>query len=552
MSIPKEPRQMMINMMYLVLTALLALNVSAEILNAFHTVNQGIINSNVSVDNKNAITMKSFAGAMDKDAAKTKPWMDKANTVESEAEKMNKEIDAIKDEIVEQTGGWKDEAGNKGTGSWSPEKGRLEDEKNLDVSTRLMVEEKKGYELQDKLLALRNKYLSLIDDPATKKTIEAQMPLNIPAKDAMFKNSEGQQKDWVDLNFHMVPTIACVTLLNKYKNDVKNSEAMLMDYFLAQINAKDFKFDKLTARVIAPTSYVMSGQEYKSDIFVAAFNSTSNPEVIIGPLNANAKRDPSTNEFIETNVNPVSGGKTIDVKGGMGRYAVVAGGEGEQTYTGAVKIAGPTGDIYYPFEAKYTSAKGSAVISSDNLNIIYAGVPNPFTVSVPGFPADKVVATATGGSFSGSKGKYTASMPASMIGKEITINVSVQQDGATKQIGSQVYKVKRIPDPVAKVAGRFEGDINSGEAKAAPGVNATLQDFYFAGVTFTVSSYDFIYIAKRQDPYLKQVGGWQFSGDVKTKLAAAKPGDQVIIRNIKAKGPDGTVRSLNPVTLTLK
>ena len=136
---------MMINMMYLVLTALLALNVSAEILNAFHVVNQGIINSNKSVDNKNDITMRSFDGAMTKDAAKTKPWLDKATIVQTEAEKMNKELDAIKDEIVEATGGSKDANGVKQTGTWTPDKGTLDDEKNLDVSTRLMLDEKKGY-----------------------------------------------------------------------------------------------------------------------------------------------------------------------------------------------------------------------------------------------------------------------------------------------------------------------------------------------------------------------------------------------------------------------
>lgn len=543
---------MMINMMYLVLTALLALNVSAEILNAFHVVNQGIMNSNTSVDKKNSKTMELFAGAMGKDAAKTKPWMDKASLVQTEADKIVKDLDALKDEMVSQTGGWKDEAGNPGNGSWSPEKGKLSDEKNLDVSTRLMVEEKKGYELQDKLLGLRTKILSTIEDPGMKKTFDAQLPLNIPTKDAKFKNAEGEEKDWVNMNFHMVPTIACITLINKYKNDIKNTESLMMDYFLSQINAKDFKFDKLTARVIAPTSYVMAGQEYKADIFVAAFNSTADPKVIVGPLNGNAKKDAGTGEYIETKENPVSGGREIDVKGGMGRYATVAGGEGEQTYTGAVAVEGPEGTIYYPFEAKYTSAKGSAVISSDNLNIIYAGIPNPFTVSVPGFPADKVVATASGGSFSGSRGKYTASMPSSMIGQKVKINVSVNDNGATKGIGSQEFVVKRIPDPVAKVAGRTEGEISNGEIKAAPGVNATLQDFYFQGVTFTVTSYDVIYIPKRQDPYIKSNGGWQFNQEVKAKLATAKPGDQLIMKNIKAKGPDGTTRSLSPVALTIK
>ena len=280
MGIPKEPRQMMINMMYLVLTALLALNVSAEILNAFHVVNEGIINSNTSVDNKNAKAMDAFQSSMEKDATKTKPWLDKANTVKDESEKIIKVLSEITDEIVKQTGGWADEAGNHFDTGWSSEKGHLSDEKNLDVSTRLMVDEKKGYDLQEKLLGLREKLIGLIDDPAKKKELEIQLPLNVPPKDQMFKNAEGQQKDWVNMNFHMIPTIAAITLLNKFQNDIKNSEAMMIDYFLQQINAKDFKFDKLTARVIAPTSYVMQGQKYSADIFVAAFNSTQNPEVV--------------------------------------------------------------------------------------------------------------------------------------------------------------------------------------------------------------------------------------------------------------------------------
>jgi hypothetical protein len=551
MSIPKEPRQMMINMMYLVLTALLALNVSAEILNAFHVVNEGIVNSNISVDNKNAKAMEAFQSSMEKDAAKTKPWMDKANAIKDESEKIIKEIDEITDEIVKQTGGWTDEAGNHFDTGWSSEKGHLADEKNLDVSTRLMVEEKKGYELQDKLIELRKKIIDMIEDPVKKKEIEAQLPLNVPPKDQMFKNAEGQSKDWVNMNFHMIPTIAAITLLNKFKNDIKNSESMMIDYFLQQINAKDFKFDKLTARVIAPTSYVMQGQKYTADIFVAAFNSTQNPEVIIGPLNANAKKDPDGG-FLETKENPVNGGKTIEVKGGMGKYEVAASGEGEQKYSGAVKVVGPDGTpTYYPFEAAYTSAKGSAVVSSDNLNIIYAGVPNPFSVSVPGFSADKVTATANVGSFTGSKGKYVANMAATDIGKKVTITVTVDDQGTKKTIGSSEFLIKRIPDPQAVVAGKFEGSIKTGELKSTPGVIAQLKDFYFQGVTFNITSFEFIFIAKRQDPWIAANTGMKWSPEILSKIQGAKPGDQIIIRSIKAKGPDGQTRSLNPISLTI-
>jgi hypothetical protein len=103
----------------------------------------------------------------------------------------------------------------------------------------------------------------------------------------------------------------------------------------------------------------------------------------------------------------------VDVVNGMGKYSKGTGGEGLQKYAGAVMIQGPDGKPrYYPFESEYQTAKGSAVVSSDNLNIIYAGIPNPFSVSVPGFPADKVSASASGGTFSkAGNGKFTAEMP---------------------------------------------------------------------------------------------------------------------------------------------
>ena len=113
------------------------------------------------------------------------------------------------------------------------------------------------------------------------------------------------------------------------------------------------------------------------------------------------------------------------------------------------------------------------------------------------------------------------------------------------------FVVKRIPDPVAIVAGKTEGKIKTGELKASPGVIAQLKDFYFQGVNFQVTSYDFIFIAKRQDPYIKSNSGMAWSGDILAKIQGAKPGDQIIIRNIKAKGPDGTTRSLSPISLEI-
>ncbi len=549
MSIPKEPRQMMINMMYLVLTALLALNVSAEVLNAFHVVNDGISNSNNAVDSKNSQTMAAFQDQLSKDKEKTQKWYDKAQETESLIAKLNKQIDEYMNLLVEKSGGWIDHKGVKHKTDWKPELGELEDDKNLEVGTHFMIEEKRAENLRKLIETTREKLLSLIDEPDMKKEFTAQLPLRI---DPPKTNSEGKISSWEDANFHMVPTIACLTLLNKFKNDAKNSESQLLDYFFKKIYAKSIKVDQMEAKVIAQSSYVIAGQQYKADIFVAAYSTSITPTVYVGALNSNAVKD-ETGDYVPTKVNPVTGGSTIDVINGMGKYTVAASGEGEKKYAGAVMVPDAEGvPTYYPFEASYTTAKASAVVSSDNLNIIYAGIPNPFSVSVPGFSGNKVTASATGGSFTGSNGKYVANMPAAMIGKEVKINIIVDDNGQKRSIGDgQEFKVKRIPDPVAIVAGKVEGKIRTGELKASPGVIAQLKDFYFQGVTFQVTSYDFVFIAKRQDPYLKSASGWQFTSDIQSKIQGSKPGDQVIIRNIKAKGPDGSTRSLPPISLEI-
>ena len=549
MSIPKEPRQMMINMMYLVLTALLAMNVSAEILNAFHVVNQGINNSNISVNSKNDKAMKIFADQLEIQKEKAKPFYDKAAQAKKYTDDLCVMINGIMDEIVEGSGGWIDKNEQKQMKGWKPELGHLSDDKNLDVSTRLMLEEgKKADILKKAILDTRAKLLALIDDPAAKKNFEEQMPLSILDN---IKGQEGETKTWEDANFHMVPTIACLTLLNKFQNDAKNSEAQVIDYLLSRINATDFKVDRMTAKVIAPSSYIMSGQEYKADIFVAAYNSTSNPTILIGPLNSNAVKDGDS--YKETKVNPVNGaGNKLEIESGMGKYKAMASGEGEQKYSGAVMITGPDGvPVYYPFEAAYTTAKGSCVIAPDNLNLIYAGIPNPFSISVPGFSADKLTASASSGSFTGSKGKYIANMPTSLVNSKVKITVTVKDQDKTTQVGASEFVVKRIPDPVAQINGKSEGEMKTGEIKAAPGIGAVLKDFYFQGVQFDVVSYECVYIAKRQDPKIATMTGAKFSGQVADFLKGCKPGDQLIFRKIRAKGPDGTTRSINSIPIEI-
>ena len=219
-------------------------------------------------------------------------------------------------------------------------------------------------------------------------------------------------------------------------------------------------------------------------------------------------------------------------------------------------ITGPDGTpTYYPFEAEYLVAKGAAVVSSDNLNLIYAGIPNPFSVSVPGFPADKVTASSSAGSFvKKGAGKFEANMDGSLIGKKVNINVSVQLDNkGSRLIGSPEFVVKRIPDPIAAINGTItEGDVTTGLIKTVPGIGAVLKDFYFQGVRFDVTSFECVFIPKRQDPKIIPNQGAKFNSQLQQLLQGAKPGDQIIFRKIRAIGPDKTSRSLNSIPLAVK
>jgi gliding motility-associated protein GldM len=185
------------------------------------------------------------------------------------------------------------------------EKGELFDDRNLEVSTNLMINKGKGDELKANINKLRQDLLNLVDDPGKKQLLEAQIPLI--ASDPTEK-SGSVLKTWAEMNFDMVPTIAAITLLNKYQNDIRNSEGLIVDYLYNQIRAKIVSVDKIVAKVIAPSSYIMSGQEYKADIFVAAYSSTVNPEVYVGSLDySKAKKDDDGN-FLELTENPVNGG----------------------------------------------------------------------------------------------------------------------------------------------------------------------------------------------------------------------------------------------------
>ena len=536
MSIPKEPRQQMINIMYLVLTALLALNVSSEVLSAFKLVTEGIENTNITIDKKNTSIYDAFKKQMNDDPKKTKQYNDLATLARQYSTELNNYIATTRTELIELGGGYTD--------GEVPELKRKDD---IDVPTRYFIEEGKGKEMKDRFLEYREKFLDLLDqvDPSgtQRAAFEQSIPLNaldVPAK-------KGQEKKlWEVFNFYHVPLIATNTILVKFQNDVKSTESAIIEYLIKQIGASDFKVDKLAAKIIAPSSYIQQGQPYSADIFVAAYSSTQSPEVYIGAFNNKVKFDKSTGEYKQIDGGSVplaSGYQKVKIADGMGKYSLTPNSVGEKKYSGVVKVKNPKGGgfSYFPFSSNYSVAASSVVVSPDKMNVFYIGVANPVSISVPGFKASSVSATITDGTLVKAASGYVVNVK--KPGKAY-VQVNAKDETGKTVVSKKIeFRVKRIPDPQPTLGGVLTGGkVERSKLAAQSGVIALLKNFDFEA-KFKIVSYDFVY-SRRGEVFTKRGKGPLLNQEMKNLLKKARSGDYVFFDNIKVKGPDGASRKL--------
>ena len=376
----------MINMMYLVLTALLALNVSKEIINAFVTVNESLVVSRDNIDNKNKITYTKFEVALKNDSIKYGKAYASAMEIKKGAADLSKYIEDLKTQLVSESEG-------VSKGEPVPELREMGKKDNYDIPTYIMCGDKndgvgfKATELKKKMNDFKATMLKYIDD-RSKADFQARLDKALDTKDPEAKIVEDGKRTWEMHKFYHNPVVATVALLTKFQGDVKNSESQVTDHILSQIDANIVKFDVLAPRVIAESNYVLIGQEYKADVFLAASSSTLAPDVFVG-----AKYDSSAKKCTGCE------GKALEVDaGGIAKYAAHPGSEGEQKWGGVIRLKKPDNTYdYYPFETKFVSAKPAGVVSADKMNVLYIGVDNPMSISVPGVSNDKVKTVVNGG-----------------------------------------------------------------------------------------------------------------------------------------------------------
>jgi gliding motility-associated protein GldM len=247
MSLPKEPRQKMINIMYLVLTALLALNVSSEILNAFKTVRRSLENTNTTVSGSTATILKSLEDKTREAETKERAdvWYPKALKVQSTSKALYDYLEGLKGKILTLAGGSLSD----------PTKTFKED--NLDIVTRLMVKEGEGKKLKT-MLENYTKDIKAIDQLEFDSAFKAPFVdvANPPGRD-------GKTKEWDIAYFHMVPTVAGLTILSKFQNDIRTAENKVIAYCHQKVGEVKVIFDAY-AHNWPSSGYLMPGQELRS------------------------------------------------------------------------------------------------------------------------------------------------------------------------------------------------------------------------------------------------------------------------------------------------
>ncbi len=498
----QTPRQRMINILYLVLLGLIALEAPANLLDAFKKIGDSLAISKKNAQSGIENNYTAFDKKLKDEPGRAKPILDSAKKASAAADELDKYVEDLKGTLIQRTGGMND--------TKTDYTGR----ENVDEGNRLMIESGKGKELKDKINETKAKLLSLLR-PNERNSVSLALDAEDPPSG----------KSWEQAYFgDGVPMGAEMTTFIKIQSDIKNDEAQIQKKILGRMEQAVVTLDQFAAVAVAPSSYVIAGTPYTAQIFLTAYDSHASPDITID-------------------------GGHIQTSGGKGTYTVNTSKEGIFKYKGNIQVKGTDGKIKnYPLpEQTYQVAKPSAVVSPDKMNVLYIGVENPLSVSAPGVPLDKLRVSMSSGSLSGSNGHYMGRVTS--VGEtKVTISAEITP-GKPQVLGTSNFRIKRIPDPVAQFAGRNGGTTSAVNLRAQDRVFAHLDDFAF-DLKFTVTHFTLYIRPPRQDATIMKGTGAELNAQMKAAMATIKPGTQIYFDDITAVGPDGSQRALAPIIIT--
>ncbi|AXT62626.1 gliding motility protein GldM [Aquimarina sp. AD10] len=507
-----SPRQKMINLMYLVFIAMMALNMSKEVLSAFGLMNERLTESNTLATQRNTAFMTGLADKVTEQAEKYGPLKAKADEISKFSNEFNDYVEQLKKEIQE----------------------TADDPTDYETMDKPDALDSKFFE-GGKLTASAKDFVSKIDAyrtgvASTIRTVKEVDESVANDVEKTFSTEEVRNRDnrpveWLKYNFEGFPLVASITKLTQMQADVKTTESKVLSALLAGQQASELSFSNYEAIVVADKTAFFSGEKFKGRIVLGRFDATLKPTKVM-----------------------VNGKEQTEVQNGQIMLDFPAGNVGERDVAGELEFKEGDSIVKIPIKSSYTviPRPNSAVISADKMNVVYRGVNNPMTISIPGVP--NVNANAPGLRKTGGAGKYMMNVT-TVKAREVSIKVSGKLANGTSVSDSKKFRIKDIPRPVGTVRGEDGSVKMARNALQISSIGAILPDFEF-DIKIKVTGFKF----KVEGQPTASVRGGRLDAKAKSALRKAKRGSAVQIFDIKAQLSNNAsykLKKISPVIVEL-
>ena len=496
----------MINLMYIVLLAMLALNVSTEVLQGFAVVQESLDRTTRNASSENEAIYGSFKEQMAANPEKVREWFAKATQVRDMSDSLYNFAGALKVAIVKEADGPDGDVHN------------IDNTDNIDAAGTVMLSPigGKGRKLYNAINSYRDRILTYVTDPRQREIIMSNLSTKVPRH----KNNLG--KNWQEYMFENMPVAAAVTLLSKLQNDVRYAEGEVLHTLVSNIDMKDIRVNKLAAFVVPEKTTLYPGERFMANIVMAAVDTTQQPEIYVNGARVNTHN---------------------------GQYSFTAGGVGEHQFSGYILMRNARGDVLRRnFLQKYSviPVPGGATIAADLMNVLYAGYSNPMSVSVPGVPQNGVSVSMTGGRLiAKGAGRYVA-VP-SAVGHDVTFRVTARDGDKTRSFPPFTFKVRKLPDPTPYIAlgtDRYKGgNLTKAGLMGASTLNAAIDDGIL-DIQFRVTGFSTVFYDNMGNAVQMASQGNAFTERMREQFRRLSRGRRFYITEVHAVGPDGVTRTL--------
>ena len=544
----QTPRQAMIGMMYLVLLAMLAMNASKDLLNAFVSLDNGITKTVQSFEKAN----ESFYTIIDKAAASSsayKPIQAQALAIKQKAAEV---VQMMADHRVQlfsagEVKSTNDTANNEAYRALF-ENGIALNKDNQDIGGQFYVPgglpSPDAVALKKVMDEFRDLIVKTIDsdgDESNDFLKDRYIILFNTEKGVNPLELNGPEVTWVSRLAEHIPLAAVAANLTLWQSYVKNAEADVISSIASKMDGSGMVVDQSKGVVQFDNGYVLKNDSVKGKIFLAAYNSKSDPKIYLGVVD--------TTKFTKGNQLTYPPGKQTEppmvgeyltinnVSDGNGYFQEYANEVGAQTVTGVIENKNSKGTFYTKFKSSYMVAEPTATVAAMKMSVFYVGVPNPVAVSAPGVAISDIEISAPGLSFKQQKkaGEYIVTPTRATNKKGLDVVVKNKNSGAV--LGKANFRVKRLPDPAANVLSKKEGLISKGMLKAITKVGAKMENFDFdldvkvQSFTLTVKVGSELMESKSKNSML--------TPKMRKLLMRVSRGSRIYFEDIKVKMPGG-------------